>query len=431
MKTQNRFYKFINFCNLMRRRNRQLIPMIINLLAHLNSGKTINKRKSIKYNLRKISIVIVTNVYFPYLGGISTYVRNLEGGLRQRGYEVTVCAFPSSLIMKEDEISSRFVYRIVHEIFVLFFIISTLLKIIRIRLQERYVIINSQSASFCMAVGVIARLFNTRTVHTFHSPINRCTIRLRILLPFLHELVFVSEEHKDQYIKICATPEDIKIIPGGADCQFFRPPTAEEREKAKSEVAQRIGFKSSPGPIITLIGRVLSEKGVDVFLEAAKLVTKVKPDTIFIAVGPTNQSKSQIAYVEDLQRRTDKNLNFFILGREDMNGIRLFYHASTITIYPSLLNEASPLVPIESMATGVPVIASRIGGLKSRIEDTVTGYLIEPGDAKGLAEKMIDLLEDQEKVARMGLKSRELAVSNYSVENMLDKYEELYRKMLS
>ncbi len=400
------------------------------ILPGLCTAYSVNDITSDQGNLEyeKPALVIVTNVFYPMYGGISTYVQNLEKGFNSKGYEVLLLDFPSHLIKREDAIQNKAIYRLTHEILVSAFIVKALLKIFKLRFHKKKIIVHSQSASFCMTVGVIARLFGAKSIHTFHSPIDKNTIRLRTQLPFLNESVCVSEEQREQYVKVCGIPDNATIIPGGVDCDYFRPPDENERKSASLSMGQRIGLKEGSGKVVTYVGRVVEEKGIEIFLEAAKKVAKVRPDTVFLVVGPLDQTKAQVAYVQGLRKRIDKDLRFYLLGKEDSKGMRILYQASTITVCPSLVEEASSLVVVESMASGVPVISSRIGGLQSRIEDGASGYFFEPGDARELATKILILLDDSVKLSNMGKRCRELALSKYSIDAMLDKYDKLYRK---
>jgi glycosyltransferase involved in cell wall biosynthesis len=377
----------------------------------------------------KPTIVIVTNYYMPTVGGISTYVRSLSQVLVGRGYDVRVISFPAWLSKREDAISNRWIHRAVHELAVAVFILAVLGKILRLRLAGRRVIVHSQSASFCLEAGILTRLFGARVVHTFHSPIEKRTIRLSSFIPFANALVCVSEEHRARYIETCGLSPDTAVIPGGVDCEIFHPISLEKKEKAMQELAESSAVETLSGPLILFVGRVIKEKGAGVLLETVGKVNAEFPNAAFIVIGPLDQSRSQREFVEDLKRQIGQGIRYHLVGALSQYQLRRAYQASDVFVCPVLWEEASSLVVVEAMASGLPVIASRIGGLKSRVVEGINGRLVEPGDSGQLAEAILDYLRHPEKASEAGKKSRELAVAKYSVETMISAYEEIYQRV--
>jgi glycosyltransferase involved in cell wall biosynthesis len=380
-------------------------------------------------NEKRPVVAIVTNYYVPTVGGITTYVRSLVRELERRGHDVRVIAFPSWLSKKEDAIHGKLAYRIIHELAVVAFILVVLAQILKLRLAGKRVIVHSQSASFCLEAGVLARLLGARVVHTFHSPIEKRTIRLGSLIPFANALVCVSEEHRARYVEVCGISPGTAVIPGGVDCEFYHPVSLEEKTKAIQDLAESSEVGTLSSPVILFVGRVIREKGAEVLLEAACKVNAGFPSAVFLIVGPLDQSRSQREFVDNLKRRIGPGMRYHLVGALNQYQLRRAYQASDIFVCPVLWEEASGLVVVEAMASGLPVIASRIGGLKSRVVDGVTGRLIEPGDSGRLAEAIEDYLDHPEKASKAGKKSRELAVAKYSVETMTSACEEIYQRV--
>ena len=96
-----------------------------------------------------------------------------------------------------------------------------------------------------------------------------------------------------------------------------------------------------------------------------------------------------------------------------------------VGVVPSLLQEPFGLVNIELMACGLPVIASRVGGIPEIVLDGVTGLLVEPNDPQALSEAMAKLLDDPELRKRMGENARKHVVQNFSLETYLDRLSEI------
>ncbi len=173
------------------------------------------------------------------------------------------------------------------------------------------------------------------------------------------------------------------------------------------------------GPVVGLVGRLVPEKGVDVFLRAAALVSAVVPQAAFLVVGDGPLRP-------DLEHRA---ATFGLTGRVTFTGYRsdasgLLAGLDVLTV-PSR-SDGSPLVVCEAMAAGVPVVASRVGGLPDLVEDGGSGLLVRPGEAEDLARALVSLLLDPEAARRLGARGRVLAATR-SHDRLVDRMTQLYR----
>jgi glycosyltransferase involved in cell wall biosynthesis len=94
------------------------------------------------------------------------------------------------------------------------------------------------------------------------------------------------------------------------------------------------------------------------------------------------------------------------------------------------VNEGTPVSAIEALASGTPVVATRVGGVPDVVTDGVDGFLVEPGDTEAAAERLVELARDPELRARMGEAGRANARERYSVERLVDDVDRLYRELL-
>ncbi len=171
---------------------------------------------------------------------------------------------------------------------------------------------------------------------------------------------------------------------------------------------------SSRGRYVAFAGRISPEKGVDVLLAAAKLNPEI---SVRIAGdGPIINSLKKIA---------PENTKFEgRLAKEEMD---VFYRSARFVVVPSKWYEMCPLVISEAMSYGIPVIASKIGGLAEMVDDGVTGLLFKPGDSEDLGYKMKELWENPGICERMGKASLKKANQEYSegayYKNLIGIYE--------
>ena len=174
-----------------------------------------------------------------------------------------------------------------------------------------------------------------------------------------------------------------------------------------------------PGrPVVGLVGRLVPEKGVDVFLRAAALVSAVVPQARFLVIGdgPLRPDLEHRAAVLGLAGAVT-----FTGYRSDASHL---LSGLDVLAVPSR-SDGSPLVVCEAMAAGVPVVASRVGGLPDLVEDGGSGLLVRPGEAEDLARALVSLLLDPEAARRLGARGRTLAATR-SHERLVDRMTQLY-----
>lgn len=174
----------------------------------------------------------------------------------------------------------------------------------------------------------------------------------------------------------------------------------------------------SNGEYIAYVGRMGSEKGVDTLLAAASRLPEL-----------CVQLAGEGAAIGELVTKASRNVSF--VGRLDRARIAAFYRKARFVVVPSKGFEMCPLVISEAMAHGLPIIASRIGGLPEMVEDGFTGFLFEPGNSQDLASKMKLLWESPDLCREMGRAGREKAIQEYSEDVYYKRLMILYRKALA
>src|SRR5207237_8126719 len=103
-----------------------------------------------------------------------------------------------------------------------------------------------------------------------------------------------------------------------------------------------------------------------------------------------------------------------------------YYAAFDAMVLPSG-NEGTPVSAIEALASGRPVVATRVGGVPDVVRDGEDGFLVEPGDVEQLAERLALLPRDPELRERMGRAGRERVLPRYAVDRLIDGVDKLYR----
>lgn len=166
-----------------------------------------------------------------------------------------------------------------------------------------------------------------------------------------------------------------------------------------------------PEPIkITLVARMLKDKGVFEFIEAAKLLQADFPSVVFQLVGNTD-SKNPNSFSDDELNESCRNSNVRWLGRID--NILSVWKTSHIAVLPSY-REGLPKSLLEAASVGRPIVTTDVPGCREVVIDGFNGYLVRPYSSKDLANKLSKLLTNTDLLPEMGLKSRELTVKYFS-----------------
>ena len=171
---------------------------------------------------------------------------------------------------------------------------------------------------------------------------------------------------------------------------------------------------------VVFIGHAEAWKGIRVFLEVVELVRRERPDVNFFIVGEGSHKAPM--------RFKSSNEHMRSLGPVPHEIIPKVLSRASVLVLPSY-TEGLPTVCLEALASGVPVVASRIGGLPEVVIDGRTGYLFPPGNAELSAERVLDLLSDEQLRRRMGNRGRRLVQRHYTWDTVVKKIERIYESI--
>lgn len=170
-----------------------------------------------------------------------------------------------------------------------------------------------------------------------------------------------------------------------------------------------------PRPLVGMVARLAPEKAPGDFLA---LAAAIGPGTTFVLVGdgPLRDALAEQA-----------GANVVFAGfRDDMPGV---YASLDILVQPSY-REGMPMTILEAMASGVPVVATRVGAAADVIDDGVTGKLVEAGDVVAMTDAVRELLGDQGRRAAMGAAARAAVDEQFTMRVMAGRYAQQYRRLL-
>lgn len=376
---------------------------------------------------------MVSDVYFPYMGGIPVHIYNLAQELRKRNHTVKILTtnFSNNHIFKIDnglynkEEDEKYIYRVgramifrANKSFASFPIGWRMgMKIKEILEENNFDILHIHGCLAPLLPLYVLKFSKTKNIITLHSYFKNSLgyIFFRPLLyPFfkkIHGIIAVSNAAKKATEKYF--PGEYWIIPNGVNINFFNPDI-----KPLEEYLNHY-------PRLLFVGRFEPRKGLKYLLQALPIIKKEFPNFLLLVVG---KGVLGYSYQEYLSPEVKKNVVF--CGAVPLEKLPKFYATCDIFVAPSIGAESFGIVLLEAMACGKPIVASNIPGYREILENGKEGFLVKPCDYQEIAEKVIELAKDNQKAKEMGRFGREKAL-NYSWEKISDRVENFYYQVIN
>ena len=205
-------------------------------------------------------------------------------------------------------------------------------------------------------------------------------------------------------------------IGNGIDTTIFRPPMS------RNDAKQALGLDGKV--LVGFVGRLSVDKGLSHLLQAITLLPASLSESVHAVIvgdGDNRQALEAEAWARGLSARIH-----FLGNRRDTP---LLYSAFDVFVLPSR-REGFPMVLLEAMSTGLPVIATRVGDVERIIEHGKSGLVIDPEDTVALRQSLLTLLADTENAKRLGTAARARVEQEFSSARMAREYLALYERIL-
>ena len=229
-------------------------------------------------------------------------------------------------------------------------------------------------------------------------------------------IIVVSNATKEYVLSLGAKPSKIKVLYNGVDLEHFR-----QLPTKRGEMRAKFGIPKNAAVAIT-VRRLVYKNGIDTLIEAAAIAVKKNPNLIFLVVGKGPDQNGVQARIRELGIED----NFRLAGFVSDEDLPFCYNAADFFVLPSKSGEGLPLVALEAMACGLPVVATDVGGIREILTDDF-GALVPPNQPEALAEAIFEY-----SVADLSSCKAELRAAveeRYSwdrnVESLVEIYEEL------
>ena len=234
-------------------------------------------------------------------------------------------------------------------------------------------------------------------------------------------IIALSRGLEKKALKLGVPKDRIFVIPNGVDTTVF---CVKDGNRCRSKLNVKMEDK-----VVLFVGTIESYrrkiKGLEYLLSAMKTVISRVPTARLMVVGvpPLPDLLDNV-----LKLGIEKHVSF--LGVVPHENMPMYYCACDVFVLPSLM-EGCPTTVLEAMALAKPVVALDIEGCRDLIEDGINGFLVSPTNANALAEKIIQVITNDELAVQLGKEARKIVETQYSWESVTKKTVTLYATVLS
>ena len=239
------------------------------------------------------------------------------------------------------------------------------------------------------------------------------SLAYKIALKGCDVTIFQNPDDRNQFVnnKILDEEKAEVIISSGIDPEEFNfSPETEEDEEVKVLIATRL----------------LWQKGIKEFVEAAEIVSNEEENVKFEVAGGFEEEHADGVPRTWVEEKDEEGIIDYLGYVENMPE-----KLEEIDIFalPSYYREGVPRASLEAMATGKPIVTTDAPGCRETVMDEKNGILVPPEDSEALAEVILDLVRDEEKRLEMGKKGREIVEERFDIEKITEKYLDIYREL--
>lgn len=297
-------------------------------------------------------------------------------------------------------------------------------KIKRIACEKNIDIIHTNTAAVLEGIYIKKKLKIPQVWHIHEIIVRPKGIHKFIsflLAKYADEVVTVSQAVREHLKSTGYFKKDIKVIYNGVDNNIFNPNNEKEYIKKEFNIPD-------DAIIVGMIGRVNAWKGQADFLKAMDIVLKKSSHVYAMMVGGVFEGEEWRKDELEKQIKIMENKDRVIFSdyRSDSKNIHSLYD---IFVLPSTNPDPLPTVVLEAMASGTPVVGYRHGGVCEMVKENYNGFLSKVGDINELAAKIEYLVKDESKRKEFQNNSLNRQKLNFSLENYISKFDELYQKL--
>jgi glycosyltransferase involved in cell wall biosynthesis len=384
-----------------------------------------------------MKIVMVHSYFPPKIDSIGNIVYNLAKSFSEDGHNVVVLT--SQLSNKSsfnDDVFKVFrlnpLFKVANTP-----IIPGLPKALMEHLKEADIVHTHLPTPFSSDVTMLTKhIRSVPAVLTYHCdivgyrPLEKLIANvytktlLSVTLSLADKIVALTKTYSEMSTFLRKFRRKIEIIPNGVDDKVFAPVS----EKEKIRIKERLNINSEK--IILFVGlldRFHAYKGLHYLIASSKKVVTRLKSLKFIVVGEGELR----AFYQQMCKDLKVNDYFVFTGLVSREMLLLLYKIADLFVLPSTtLAESFPLVLLEAMSSGLPIITTTIGALPEIVGYGKAAKLVRPRDSEELAEAILQLITNEELAKEYGKNSRRMVLERYSWRIVYQKYKLLFERLV-
>jgi glycosyltransferase involved in cell wall biosynthesis len=237
------------------------------------------------------------------------------------------------------------------------------------------------------------------------------------ILKLADRIIVVSRATKEYVLSLGADSKKIIVFHNGVDIQRFRPV-----EGIKDEMRKKLSIHRNAKVALT-VRRLVYKNGIDTLIKSAKTVVQKNPKVIFLIIG----KGPDLSEVRERIRHLKLEENIKLLGFISDEELPFYYNTADFFILPSKSGEGLPLVSLEAMACGLPVIATKVGGIEEIMEKNF-GIIVPPDNPDSLVEAILDFSQRDLSIVKKDLRS--LIELKHSWDKNVQKLTKIYEELI-
>ncbi len=380
-------------------------------------------------------LCVVTHTFLPHVGGIERVVYEQCKRLKQKQFEPTVLThhnftkknyvFDGIKVQCYDSINIGFrlgiPYAIPH--------LSSLGIFLEMIKTSDLIHVHGHPYLSSFLAAKIAKRYSKPLVVTQHNTfieynniwdtaekLNDIAIGKQVLKD-ANKIVVVSNATKNYILSLGAEPGKIEVIHNGVDLDRFKPLSG-----VKEDMRKRLGISKDASVLLT-VRRLVYKNGIDTLLESAEIAVKKNSKLVFVVVGKGPDFREVKEKIADSGMQRQFRLTGFVSDED----LPFYYNLSDLFVLPSKSGEGLPLVALEAMACGLPVIATNVGGISEVISGDY-GKLVPPDSPEALAEALLEFSHKDLLDLKKSL--RKMVKQKYSWNKNVEKLGEIYEELI-
>ena len=258
-----------------------------------------------------------------------------------------------------------------------------------------------------------------RIIGGWVRPLYRMSYRMTDVVTFQNrdDRQFISGISKDG-------SDQAVYIPGGSgvDLAYFHPESV--GKESLTDLRTEFGIKTND-QVVVLVGRMLWEKGVKEYLDAARAIRIGLPNTKFLLVGRTESNVPGYISLKALGNMTADGSVTYLGERKD---VRELLALAYLVVLPSY-REGTPRALLEASAMGKPIVTTDVPGCRDVVSDGLTGVLCIPQNVESLTQAIKSILLNPERALRYGKAAREKATREFDEHAVIDRFLDIYKQL--